>query len=38
MRCTPANVDDATKILCEALARHYAQRFGVDAVGLRWPS
>lgn len=33
----PANVYDATKILCEVLARHYAQRFGVDVVGLRWP-
>jgi nucleoside-diphosphate-sugar epimerase len=33
----PANVYDATKILCEVLARHYAERFGVNVVGLRWP-
>jgi nucleoside-diphosphate-sugar epimerase len=33
----PSNVYDATKILCEVLARHYANRFGVNVVGLRWP-
>jgi nucleoside-diphosphate-sugar epimerase len=34
----PINIYQATKVACEVLAGHYSRTFGVDSVGLRWPT
>jgi nucleoside-diphosphate-sugar epimerase len=34
----PVNIYQATKVACEVLAGHYSRTFGVDSVGLRWPT
>ena len=34
----PVNIYQATKVACEVLAGHYNRTFGVDSVGLRWPT